>query len=388
MGYPPQQPWQGQPQQGYGQPPAQPGYGQQPQYGPPGGQQGYQQQGPPGYPAQGYQQGGPPQYGPPGGGYGQPGGDPWQAAYDMADATGAAYTAGWWLAQASEAEFGTTRAGDKEAWKVKFQFLAGPDAGKTITTTLSMSLRKNDGTENKNGTAILFRKLRAFGIPVGPKFGGPQDEVPFFVQWPGSHVFGPMVAQIMTTRQVDIEVVYDDQWDNYKIRGIRMPRSAAGGGMAPAPAGMQQGPPPTQQGQWQQPQPGPQGPAQPVYGQQGPPQGQGNYPLPPGQDGYGQQGPPGYAPTPAAPGVPQPTPQGPAPAMGPPGGMAEFQQGQTWNPAGPPQQMPPPQAPGPQQQQMQQQGPPPNGQVPPGQPQQAQQAPPGAGAPPVPPWVG
>jgi hypothetical protein len=367
MNYP-QQGWPGQPQQpqpGYPQ-----GYPQQPpQQGYPQGypqQQQQQQQQPyapqPGYPAQ---QGGYPQQG----GYGA-GPSAWDQAYEMGDASGAMYAEGWFLATVQESAFGTTQAGDKEAWKVKFNLDAGPNAGAPITTTLAMSLKKNSGEDNTGGLSILFRKLRALGIPVGEKYGDGPGSQPFWRPQPqtGQPIPGEVVAQMMMGRQVEVEIVSDHEWNNSKVRGIRMPRGAAPPAGAPtqaAPGGAPM-PPQAYQGQPQQ---------QPAFG--------GYQPGPPAQ-GYPQQPP---QPVGGQPGYPQ---QPGAPYPGQPG-MGQFtQQGQAQQPGPPMQQGPAPMqgAPGPMPPTQQQPAPamPGAGMSPNGQPMQQEQQQPGM-APPMPPWA-
>jgi len=370
--------------------------GYPPQQYPPAGQGGYPpqqqappgyQQGPPQYAPQQYQQGYPPQqqqgYGPAQQqGYGPPGGQNlWQQAYDLGDASGASYVEGWWPAEVVENAYGTTQAGDKEAWKTRFKFAPGtPNEGKIISTTLSMSLKQNDGQDNTKGLAALFRKLRAMGVPVGEKYGDPAGSQPFWNADPATGrpaMSFEQAAPMVIGRHVEVEVVYDADWGNSKVRGIRMQRGQAG-----APA-QQAGPPVQQQQQGAYPG-GPAGPPMPGYAQQPPqpvggqmaynPVGTGQQPPPPG---YGQAGPPAQQ------------WQGQQQVPGHPGGMGEFApQQQPGQPAAPPQQqqyaapqqpaagppaqqMPPPQPPAPGQYNGQQQG------------QPADQG----GAPPIPPWA-
>ena len=314
--YPPQQPQQ----PGYGPPPqqAQPGYGPpaQPGYGPPA---------------------------PPQGGYGGPPPPDWQAMYDTSEGGGYGYTPDVWQpAHVSACEWGLTRNQDKYAWTVTFAFDGGPDAGKQATTTEAVSPYTDKGEPNTFGTKRLYGELGTMGVPVGEKYGGPPGSPGFWqLGWTPEQVAAFMVQQAVP---VDIKMMYDDKWENFKVKSIR-PR----GGPVAAPPAPQQAP---------QQAPAPAS----APGQQGPP-----------AQGYG---PPQQAPAPAG----YPPQQAPQPyAQAQPGGAAEFAPGTTWNPGQPPPQQAPPapqgppqQAPGPMQ--------PPNGAPP-------QQVPaPGQQAPPQPPW--
>jgi len=363
QGYPPQQPQQGYPQQA---PPQQYGPPQPGSYGPPA-PGGY---GPP--VPQGYDQGG---YGP-----AEPN---WQAMADTADtSTGGDYEPGWWLAHAISCEYGLTRKQDKYCWTPVFQFDGGPNNGRKMTTTLAISERKNDGTDNPGGNAKLYRQIGALGAPVGEKFGQ-QGVTPFWqMGWTGEQVAG-VIQQ--AGAPVEIQVYYDKDWGNYKIGGIRSPRSATGHAMAPPMA--QQAPqgsmPPGQAPPQQAPAPAMGGyqPGPPAQGY-GPPQ-QAPAPVqapPPGPPQYQAGPPPQGAPQQVPPQQWQP---GQAPPQQPGTGMQEFAPGTTWNPgqpgaappqqyaapqqppAGPPQQAPMPMQPGPGNG-YPQQGPPQQ----PGQPQQ------------------
>jgi len=330
MTYPPNPQYPGQQPQGYPQQGPPPGYGPNPPQQQPPYYQGAPQQGPPA-PA-GYGPPAPAGYGPPQGydqgGYGPP--EPnWQAMADGADtSTGGDYEPGWWPAHAITCEYGLTRKQDKYCWTPVFQFDGGPNNGRKMTTTLSISETLNDGSSASGLTAKLYRQVGALGVPVGEKFGQP-GVTPFWqMGWTGEQVAG-VIAQ--TGAPVEIQVYYDKDWGNFKIGGIRTARNAQGRAVAgppmqaqagpPAP-GMQQGPP------MQAPQPA-----------QAAPQG---YPGQPAQAPPQQYA----APQPAAAGPPpqqwQPG-QGGIPPQNP---MAEFQPGTTWNPGQPgPQQGPPPQAP-------------------------------------------
>ncbi len=353
-----------------GPPPGQGGW----QQGPPQGQGGYQNYGPP----QGGQQGYTPGYDPQGASQGEDGGY-FQSLYGQADHSRRVLDKDNYDAIVESAEWGRTKDGTKGAWTIVFRTTTGQHAGTKLTMTLSVSPKKNDGSENDQGMGIMFRQLHALGIPTGPPYG-PSNETPFWVLWPQGTP--QQVAQAMTGRPVLLSVKQDeyDGVTRNKISDIRDPRPGA-------PTQVQQ----PQQGQggpqqgWGPPQSAPGGynPSQGYGGQQGPPQGQGGAPQP----YQGQQQGPGYA-QPAQPGQ---------------GGYGEFtQQGQSWQPGTVGQHNQPP----PQGWQGGQQGPPqagPGGSGLPGpsgyqgQPngyqgqQQYQQGPPpqqGGGEPAPPPWAG
>ncbi len=355
MGYP------NDPNQGQG------GWAQgQPQYGGPQqgqggyqGQQGYAPQGQQGY---GGQQGYQPGYDPQQGQQGEDGGY-FQTLYGAADHSRRVLDKDNYDAIVESAEWGRTKDGTKGAWTIVFRTTAGQHAGTKLTMTLSVSPKKNDGSENDQGMGIMFRQLHALGIPTGPPYG-PPNETPFWILWPQGTP--QQVAQAMTGRPVLLSVKQDeyDGITRNKISDIRDPRPGA-------PTQVQQ----PQQGQggpqqgWGPPQgaPGGYNPSQGYGGQQGPPQGyqgqqapqpwQGQQQGPP--PNQGQQG-PGYA---------QPPQQGQ-------GGYGEFtQQGQSWQPGtvGQHNQPPPQNWQGGQQQ--------PNG-------YQGQQQPQQGGEPAPPPWAG
>jgi|SRR5262252_739738 len=373
MSYPPNPQYPGQPG-GYPQQGPPQGYpaGPPPQQQPPYYQGAPQQAGPPA--PQGYGPPAPAGYGPPGapGAYG-PAEPNWQAMSDVADtSTGGDYEVGWWPAHAITCEYGLTKKQDKYCWTPVFQFDGGPNNGRKMTTTMAISERKNDGSENPGGTAKLYRQCAALGVPVGEKFGQP-GVTPFWqMGWTGEQV-ASVIAQ--TGAPVEIEVYYDKDWGNYKIGGIRTPRGAGGQRLAAPPMQAQAAPAP--QGSYGPPMQAPQ-PAQAAPAPMQAP--------PPGPPAY-QQGPPPQ-------GAPQQVPPQqwqPGQGIPPQNPMSEFQQGTTWNPeqgqpgAAPPQQYAPPQQPpaGPPQQVP---GPMPgNGYPQQGQPpMQGQQPPQGGVAPP--PW--
>lgn len=317
----------GQPQGGYGQPQ---GYPQQPQ-------QGYgQQYGQPAYPQQG---GGYP------GAQAGPGSQDYDFAtlYGMADhSAGYLYTEGWYDAVVEEASYGRSKDGSKGQWTVKVRTTTGEGAGRSpVTTTLSISPKKNDGTDNSMGLGILFRHLAALGVPVPDPndqtktINGPQ---PFWV----AGMSYEQVAQMMVGRPVYVKLVqeeYDGTTRN-KIRDFRPARPGA-------PTSVQAAP--------QQ--------AQAPFAQQPPPQFAQGGQVPPAQFQAPQQAPP-------AQGWQQPPGQ-PAPQ---PGFQQPPWQAQQAPPAAPPQQaQPAPGAPAwaqPGMQQPQPQQPPAQGQIPPGAGQQ------------------
>jgi hypothetical protein len=313
MGYPPQPPYGGQP--GYGQPvPPQPGqgYGYPPQA--PAPQQGYGQQ-PPGY---GYapQQGGyPPQASPFAGP--QAPGAPGATEYNFADVYGKAdmsagtlLEAGKYGAFVESADWGRSRDGTKGQWTVVFRTTTGPNlmplqgGGAKLTTTLSISPKKNDGTDNPAGLGILFKQLHALGVPLGPPLDGP-EVTPFWAQG----ISEQQVAAMITGKPAVLGVIQDEYEGvtRNKVRQILPPQPGI-------PASVPQAP--------QQPQ-------QP-YGQGGwlPPQG----PVP---------GAPGAVAVPAQPYAPAPVPQN-----GPPPGYSQPVAPQPWQPQqqswaqGPPPQSP------------------------------------------------
>ena len=343
--------------------------------------------------------------------------------YGMADhSKGFLYPEEWFDGVVEHAEYGRTKDGSKGAWTVKFRTTTGANAGRAgITTTLSISPVKNDGTPNPEGLGILFRHLAALGVPI-PDPADPSralnGQAPYWVMgWSNDQV-----ATAMIGRPVYIKIKHNeyDGITNNKIADIRPPRPNApttwpqaqqpqAGQQAAMIDYVQQNYGP-QQGQWGQPPqqgfaPAPYGQAQqntgPGYQQQpqtpwqqppayGQPQNQGGPGYQP-QPGYGPGG--GYpAPGPAqgGPGYPQPPTTWPQaqqqqapPVPGAPpwaqpgqpgfGGTGEFtQQGQSQQPQyGQPPQQPVPQPPW-QQPQQPQQGPPQNPQGPqqggPGQP--------------------
>ena len=321
-GYPQQPPQQGgwQQPQGYPQQPPQ-GYGQ------PYGQAAYpQQQG--GYP--GAAPGGSQDY-------------DFATLYGMADhSAGYLYPEGWYDAVVEEASYGRSKDGSKGQWTVKVRTTTGEAAGRSpVTTTLSISPKKNDGTDNSMGLGILFRHLAALGVPVPDPndqtktINGPQ---PFWV----AGMSYEQVAQMMVGRPVYVKLVqeeYDGTTRN-KIRDFRPARPGA-------PVSVQAAP--------QQ--------AQAPFGQQPPPQFAQGGQVPPAQFQAPQQAPP-------AQGWQQPQGQ-PAPA---PGFQQPPWQAQQAPPAAPPQQaQPAPGAPAwaqPGMQQPQPQQPPAQGQIPPGAGQQ------------------
>jgi len=327
-----------------------------------------------------------------------PGGYDFGALYGMADhSTGFLYDAGSYDAVVESAEFGRTKDGTKGAWTIKFRTTTGANAGRSpLTTTLSISPKKNDGSDNAAGLGIMFRQLAALGIPV-PDPENPQlvlnGQAPFWVMgWTEDMVAQAMIGKpaLITVQQDEYEGVTRN-----KVRGIRPPRPGApldwprtqqppqqqAFGTPPGYGPPQQ--PPAQyapQGYGYQQAPAAQPWQQPAP-QSGPPP-QWQQPQPPMQ----QAGPAQYA-APQVPGVP-PWAQPATPGQG---GLAEFTtQGQSTQPAygygpqQPPQAPPVPQPPW-AQQQPQQASPGYNGYQQPQQP--AQPAPGQPEAPPAPPWA-
>lgn len=292
MGYPPQYPPPGYPQPGYPQQAPQP---YQPQ---PGYPQPYQPQG---YTQQPYQ----PQAAA-GGGY------DFGQLYGMADhSTGVLYDEGWYSAVVEDASYGRTKDGTKGSWTIKFRTTSGVNAGRSpVTMTLSISPVKKDGTSNEQGMGIMFRHLRAMGVPTGPPLGPPEEQPFWAIGWNEE-----MVAQQIKGKPCEIKLMHDeyDGVTRSKVRDIRPPKPGAPvdwprggqqqpGAMPAVPPGMLPGgqPPavyPGQPGQPYQPQM--------PYPQAGPT-------APPGQ--------------PAPPAAPQPSPAPPwaQPAVPGQGGLAEF----------------------------------------------------------------
>jgi hypothetical protein len=337
MNYP-QGPWgppQGQPQQG--------GWGQ------PDQNQGWQQP---------QNQWAPPQQVPQGGGDYD-----FATLYGMADhSAGYLFAEGWYDAVVEESAYGRSKDGSKGQWTVKFRTTSGADAGRSpLTTTISISPKKNDGTDNAVGLGIMFRHLAALGVPVpdpadpSKTLNGPQ---PFWIMG----ISYDQVAASMVGRPVRIKVVHDeyDSTTRNKIRDIR-PAQAGNTALAQqqpqqAQGWQPQGPSQQPQQAWGQP-PAQQGPPPGWQGQQapqGPPQGGPGAPpwaqgpqQAPAAGGW-QQGPPapqapqqmqGQPPVPGAPPWAQPGQPGA-------GGTAEFTpQGQSQQPgvtqqpgqSGPPQ---------------------------------------------------
>jgi len=335
MGYPPNMPPGGGypqgPPPGYG-PPAQPGYGQQPA-------PGYGGPPPPGY-----------GYGPPApGGYGQPGADDgfdFGQSYQTADTSAGLMPDSWQDAIVTEREYGRTKAGDKWCWTVQFQITTGQYTGRKLTTTLAVSPRKQDGTQNDQGMGILYRHLGALGVPVGEKFGGQPGEQPWFTQAQGSTpaeralAAGQMACQYMANRPCYIHVT-QNTWSggtNNKIADIK-PARAGAPAQAPAQPGPGAAPPPQQQPAFGGYQPGPPAPGypqQPPQPVQGPPPG-----YPPQQAAPPPQAPPAPGPAapmqPGQPGVGQFTGPGQA-QQGPPNGQPQQPSGV---PPAPPWAQPP-----------------------------------------------
>jgi hypothetical protein len=305
MGYPP-----------YNQPPGQPnpfsgGYPQQ----------GYQQQQAPqpfSQPAQGYQQQGYQQqpFAPAGdGGYN------FADLYGQADlSAGSLLEKGKYLARPESAEFGRSKDGTKGQWTVAFRTQTGvnknpsaPGNGAKLTVTLSISPKKNDGSDNKAGLGIMFKQLHALGIPVGPPLDPTQQ--PFWVLGMNEQ----MVAQeiVRQGRLVELTVTQSEWPEGSSQFNNKIARIDPVDGQAAAPvAGQQQmfgsQPPPPGVA------PGPQQGGAQFYPQQ-PQQGQ-QAPGPFQSPGFGQPGqvpPPGAQQFQGGPGAPGQ----PAPGMGqvPPG---------------------------------------------------------------------
>jgi hypothetical protein len=300
-------------------------YGQQPQgqpYGQP--QQGGYQQAP--QPYQQPQQAQSPfgqQGAPMGGGSGYDFG----ALYGQADMSRQLLEADKYPAFIESSEFGRTQDGTKGMWTIVFR-TTGPGqktpqapSGIKLTMSLSISPKKNDGSDNSAGLGIMFRQLGAMGIPVPPN-------QPFWeLGWNEQQVAAAMVG-----KPVIIQVIQDEYegTTRNKVRDILpgqpgqptqvpqaqpqqqgfAPPPQAQGGFQPQqqmqqPQQMQQAPAPFQQGQapqWQGQAPQWQGQQQPQqfegqgYGQgfgQQPQQMQ--QPMNPGQPGMGQFTPEGQA---------------------------------------------------------------------------------------------
>jgi hypothetical protein len=361
---------------------------------------------------------------------GQPGGSQdydFATLYGMADhSAGFLYPEGWYDAVVEDASYGRSKDGSKGQWTVKFRTTTGDAAGRSpLTTTLSISPVKQDGTQNTMGLGILFRHLAALGVPVpDPAHEGQvlNGQAPFWVmRWTYENV-----AQVMVGRPAKIKVVHDeyDGVTRNKIRDIR-PAQPGAPTTWPQQQAQQQGfapggfnPQPPDQ-QFGQPQPGAfPGAVGGGVGYQGPPQDQNPYANPytqpaantgPGyqQPGYGQ--PPAGTQQPwAQPPAQQPwqqpsapTQQGQPPVPGAPqwaqppqpgqGGYGEFTQpGQSQQPAANPGVPPVPTPPWQQQQQtavppVQWQPPQPGQQSPQAPP--AQQGGPGEAQPGQAPWM-
>jgi hypothetical protein len=333
--------------------------------------------------------------------------------YGMADFSGGILVdKGTYHALVESSDFGRTRDGTKSQWQIKARITVGQYANVALNGNITISPKKNDGTDNGVGIAIMFRELAALGIPVpdpkNPASGQVVNgQAPFWVMGWG----GQQVAQAMVGRPCQIAVSQGEGDSGSFSRIDRfLPPTADSPTTMPAPAvpnaapgpqgwggGQPQGPPPQQQPQWQAPQgqppaqqwgqPGQPQPAaaqQPPWAAQGPPQGQqpwqGQQPAqapagpPQGQwGGPAQAGPPMQPPGQAQPGAPA-VPGAPPwaqPAQPGQGGMGEFTgQGQSVQPG---TTAPPP---------WNAQQPPANGA--PQQPAQPQQDP---AAPPRPPWA-
>lgn len=253
--------------------------------------------------------------------------------YGQADHSGVVLVdKGVYDAVVTKSEWGRTKAGDKGQWTVQVAITTGQFAGSKLTSTITVSPVKDDGTPNEKGQGIMFRHLRALGIPVDL----PGQPLP-----PGVRNFWEMgwdenvVAQQMLGKPVQIQVIHDnyDDTPRAKVRDFREARpgaplqvekpqqqgngyaqpsfAGAGGGSygPPSNAGGGGGGWPQQQQQpgWPQQQPGPVAPG-PWQGQ---PSGPGAYGQPPA----GIPGAPSYA-------------QPPVPGQG---GVGEFtQQGQSY----------------------------------------------------------
>lgn len=347
--YPPQQPQPGQPPAGYGQP-----------YAPP---------------QQGYAPAAPQSYGAPAPGAGS---FTFDSVYQQADASaGLVPDKTTAPAIVTESEFGKTQNG-KWAWTVKVRLSAGEFAGKQLTSTISISPVKNDGSPNPGGLGMTFKHIHALGVPVGPPIG-PVGEVPIWSQFPAQPgqedaavmAAGQAAAQIMRGRPCRVFITVRPAEGEYSERNqIRDFKPAQPGDPTTLP----------QQGQMAAPYPQ-QAPQQYPGGAGG--GAQQGYAQPPAQPVGPAAAPPWGGAGQAAPGYP---PQGQMPAPG----AAPMTQPAPPAPAGYPQQAPPPQqAPqAPPQGQPAVAAPPwgaPNG-APPQQP--AQPAPGQPGTPPPPPWAG
>jgi hypothetical protein len=359
-----------------GQPqgPYDPNYGQQGyQQGPPQGQGGWQQQGPPAGQQGGWQQQGPPQgqqgwgqqQGPPQGqgGWGQQqqggyapfqgdqmGGGSlgynWGEMYGRADhSVGQLIDKGQYTAIVTSSTWDRTKDGTKGAWTVVCALTSGPRPGMKITTTLAVSPKKKDGTENDQGIGILSRQLAALGVPMPPPYG-PQG----FWQLGWNE---QQAGQAMVGRPVLLTLI-QDEYDGVTRNKVRDIQPAPPGAPTQVPQPQQQGwqqqagpgPGPGQMQQGWQPGPGqqqgpPQGQAQQPWAnpqggyQQGPPQGQQQFEGQGFGQGFGQQGPPqgqGYQQGPPQ----QGPPQGQGWQQGPPQGQQGPPQGQGYDPNVPP----------------------------------------------------
>ena len=282
--------------------------------------------------------------------------------YQQADTSGIRLLdPGWYEAVVTRAEWGTTKAGDKGQWTIESVITTGVAAGQKLTTNITVSPVKQDGTLNDKGMGIMFRQLAAFGVPVPP-------DQPFWVLgWRE-----PDIARFMVGKPVQIRVITDDSNPEYpassKVKDFRPPKPGQ-------PLQVQQAPqqPAYSQGpQYGQPPAGGPGGGygqQPAYAQGG--NGQPQPGVGGGGGGYGQQYPgaassPGYqqpAQQPAAGQVAPPawqnanaaSPQAQAAIPGAPGwaqpgvpgqgGVGEFtpagQSQQPWMQQGPPQGQPP-----------------------------------------------
>lgn len=361
MGYPPQPPYGG-PQQPYGQQPQQ-GYPQQP-YG--------QAQPTQGYPPQQYQQD-------PSQQFVTGGSESYNFAqlYGQADlSAGSLLEKGKYVAKPETAEFGRSKDGTKGQWTVQFRTQTGvnknpqgPGNGAKLTVTLSISPRKNDGTDNSAGLGIMFKQLWALGIPVGPPLDPSQR--PFWELGMNEQ----QVAQeiVRQARLVELTVTQNEWPEGSGQFNNKISRIDPLEGQPPAqPVQGQQHMGFPQQPGFQAPQPPQQAPQQfggPAYGEapgqpQQPPQG---YPPQPFQGGPGAPGQPVQGAGPYPPAGPGQPPQGYNPAVpgyaqpAQPGapGLGQFtQEGQAVQPGTNPAQNGYPQQPAPQ-------GQPPQGDAPP-----------------------
>ena len=139
--------------------------------------------------------------------------------YGQADTTaGTLIEKGNYDAVVERASWGMTSGGDKGRWEIKFRITTGPYAAVPLTTTLTVSPAKNDGTVNSAGLGIMFRQLGALGVPVPPN-------QPFWqLGWTEEQV-----AAYMQGRPALISVVQDeyDGVTRNKVRDIREPRPGA-----------------------------------------------------------------------------------------------------------------------------------------------------------------